>query len=217
MLHVVDRSRQNCILAGSHRPGPRVIRTLRDLWGILSVSIRELLQLHDGHVPLGFSILAMAILSANNGIGILEHPGEPNDPDAASIWRLPIIKMLLNLPGFELLTCAPGLLGADRAKRTGLLTLNMPSLPRHIHCNLLRSELPHARSIGLDATGCFRTAKLKEYPPALCKAFAECFLSSFPPSTENLDSLPTEFLTICQKLHCTEMGHTIGADCAVKG
>ena len=213
----VARGKADVSLEGARRIGPRVIRTLQDLWGVLSVSLREQIQLHDGHVLLGFSILAMAILSTNNGIGILEHPGEPEDQAAASIWRLPIVKMLLNLPGFELFHCAQGLLGADSAKRTGLLALNMPALPRHIHGNLLRRELPHTRSIGVDEEGRFRTAKLKEYPPALCKAMAECFLASFPPLTEDLESLPADFMTTCQRLHCTEMGTAIGADCVAKG
>ena len=98
----------------------------------------------------------------------MEHPAEPTDPDAASIWRLPLVRMFLNLHGFELFEYAQGLLGADSAKRTGLLALNMPRLPFALRRNALCAELPKMQSIGLDDMGRFKTAKLKEYPPAFC-------------------------------------------------
>jgi len=182
-----------------------------------SVSIRELLQLHDGHVLLGFSILGMIMLYSSEGFGVLEHPGEPDDPQAASIWRLPIIKMLLNMPGFDLFECAQGLLGADSRKRTGLLTLRIPSLPIHLRNNALSADLPKTQTIGVDAEGRFRTAKLKEYPPALCKALAESFADSLPPiSTEDLNPLPPDFKQCCLRLHSTNMGTSIGADCVAE-
>ena len=115
----IARGKTDASLQNSRRQGPRVIRTLHDLWGILSVSLREHLQLHDGHVLLGFSILAMAILSTTGGVGILEHPGEPADPEAASIWRLPLIKMLLNMPGFDLLHCAQGFARSRKRQKDG--------------------------------------------------------------------------------------------------
>ena len=149
--------------------GPRVIRTRQHLWGLASVSIREMTQLHDGHVLLGFSLQGIVRLSTSGGIGVLEHPGEPEQADAASIWRLPLMQLILNLPGFQLRECAQGLLGATSTKRTGLLTLNLPDLPQHIRANLIRPDLPRAATIGVDADGRFRTAVLKEYPPAFCR------------------------------------------------
>eukprot|EP00435_Cladocopium_sp_Y103_P053922 s1233_g17.t1 len=97
----VARGRQDPSMAASARVGPRVIRTRESLWGLDSVSIREMLQLHDGHILLGFSLHAMALLSTTGGFGILEHPGEPAEENAASIWRLPLVQLLLSLPGFE--------------------------------------------------------------------------------------------------------------------
>lgn len=93
----------------------------------------------------------------------------------------------------------------------------MPSLPLHFRRNALCSELPRTQTIGVDAQGRYRTAKLKEYPPAMCKALAECFVASFPLiPTEDLDQLPPAFLTKCQAMHCTDMGTAIGADCVAK-
>eukprot|EP00435_Cladocopium_sp_Y103_P023500 s582_g5.t1 len=121
----VARGRTDETLEAAGRRCPRIIRTLETLWGIESVSLREMLQLHDGHVLLGFSLHAMALLSTTGGHGVLEHPGEPQDATAASIWRLPLVQLLLRLPGFELFECSQGLFGADSAKRTSLMTLNL--------------------------------------------------------------------------------------------
>eukprot|EP00435_Cladocopium_sp_Y103_P053800 s520_g17.t1 len=99
----------------------------------------------------------MLLLSFTGGAGLVEHPEEPDDPAAASIWRLPLMKLLLNLPGFEKQSLAQGLFGASSAKRTGLLTLNFPqSLRKFFVC----ADLPMGRSIGLDSAGCFKTADL---------------------------------------------------------
>ena len=178
-----------------------------------SVSLREFLQLHDGHVLLSFSILAMLYLHICGGVGVLEHPAEPPDAAAASIWRLPLMRLLLALPGFVYRECAQGLLGADSTKRTGLLVLNMENLPLFLRANALCTELPRAQTIGVDAEGRFRTAKLKEYPPAMCRALAGGFLHYFPLGPqEDLQSLPETFLFRCRSLHCTKMGDAIGAD-----
>jgi len=196
--------------------GPRVIRTRQHLWGLASVSIREMTQLHDGHVLLGFSLQGMVRLSTSGGIGVLEHPGEPEQVDAASIWRLPLMQLILNLPGFQLRECAQGLLGAASTKRTGLLTLNLPDLPQHIRANLIRPDLPRAATIGVDAEGRFRTAVLKEYPPAFCRGLAQSFLSHLPSVDHLMDlgQIPAIFLERCRSMTSTDMGHAIGADCA---
>ena len=55
--------------------------------------------------------------------------------------------------------------------------------------------LPHGVSIGQDASGSFRTAALKEYPPMLCKAFALAFLDSLEGVawTEDTDAVYTSY------------------------
>ena len=131
------------------------------------------------------------------------------------------MRMLLQLPGFRLLTCAQGLLGATSTKRTGLLALNLPYLHFDLRDNAVCKELPKHTTIGLDEAGHFRTAVLKEYPPALCKALAESFLrhlTTFPSVSEQGDprSLPEQFFLLCRQMTCTTMGTHIGADCAVR-
>ena len=207
----VARGKHDRKLAGQGRPAPRLIRTSEEPWGVFSASLREMYQLHDGHLLLGFSLHAMILLYISGYTGILEHPAEHPDEAAASIWRLPLIRMMLNLAGFELFECAQGLLGADSAKRTGLLALNLSHLPFALQRNALCAELPKLQSIGIGELGHFKTAKLKEYPPAFCRALAEAFHNHFPPRQgEDLPSLPAEFLQTCQKQHCTDFGAHIG-------
>ena len=147
---------------------------------------------------LAFSIICMILLDEVDGAGILEHPAEPSDPLAQAF--------------------AQGLLGADSAKSTTLLTLNLPLLPGHIRANAVSKELPKARSIGLDQDGHYRAAVLKEYPPALCRAMANSF-AAFLQSEQMPDSrrsLPTHVKTRIEAMVCTNFGMAIGPDC-VKG
>ena len=203
-------------VANSNRKGPRVLRDREALWGFWSVSLKEKRQLYDGHLLLGFSLHAMVLLSSVQGCGALEHPAEPADENAASIWRLPLMQMITTLPGFQHLEFAQGLLGADSAKRTGLLALNLSDLPTFLRGNAICAHVPRTQTIGIDEAGQFKTAKLKEYPPALCKALAEGFFSTFPLSTETVKAshLPPEFIQRCKHMTCNTMGHAIGADYA---
>ena len=129
------------IARGKGDHGPRVIRDRANLWGFLSVSIREMFQLLDGNALLGFGLHALLLLQISGGCGVLEHPAEPSQPHAASIWRLPLVALLRSLPGFQQYECAQGLLGAVSAKRTGLLVLNIPDLLYLIEFGLMRSAL----------------------------------------------------------------------------
>lgn len=200
------------------RTGPRPLRSADELWGFWSLSLREKRQILDGHRLLAFSIICMILLDEVDGAGILEHPAEPSDPACPSIWKLPLIELLLALPGFAKVTFAQGLLGADSAKSTTLLTLNLPSLPGHsrIRENAVSKELPKACSIGLDQDCHFRTAVLKEYPPALCRAMANSF-ATFLQAEQKPDSrrpLPTRVKTRIEAMVCTTFGVAIGPDCA---
>ena len=193
-----SRSISHISMKKQGRTGPRPLRSADEL--------------------LAFSIICMILLDEVDGAGILEHAAERSDPACPSIWKLPLIELLLALPGFAKVTFAQGLLGADSAKSTTLLTLNLPSLPQHIRANAVSKELPKARSIGLDQDGHYRAAVLKEYPPALCRAMANSF-AAFLQSEQMPDSrrsLPTHVKTRIEAMVCTNFGMAIGPDC-VKG
>eukprot|EP00435_Cladocopium_sp_Y103_P048289 s1574_g14.t1 len=197
------------------RRGPRILRDVCHLWGFTSVSLREMEQLFDGHQLLGFSATSMVILATTNALGLLEHPAEPAAPDAASIWRVPLLKLLSRLPGMRRFSMAQGLLGAPSPKPTDLMALNLPSLPRHFVQWALCKDLPKGRSIGTNDAGEYHTAGLKEYPPAMCAAIAQAFFDQLhQPQAPGTDqpSVPPGFLDRCKSLIVTDMGAAFGPD-----
>ena len=83
-----------------------------------SLSLRELAQIKIGNLLMGFQLIAMAALSCTGGVAVLEHPATPPEEEAASIWRTPIMQLLLQLPDFTQITLAQGLWGAHAIRKT---------------------------------------------------------------------------------------------------
>ena len=201
----------------SGRHVPRVLRDLRDLWGFESVAVRELQQLLIGNCLLGFAIEAMFEIALAQGIGVLEHSAEPDDlPEAASIWRLPLLQLLLNMPGASRCRFAQGMLGAPTPKPTDFLLINLADMILHLHQHRIRAELPHARAVGCTVDGHWRTSVLKEYPPALCKAVAQAFLQRLDecPIDSAASVPPHNFQDICSTKECTVYSSILGRDFA---
>ena len=108
-----DENDRDAALAG--RGLLRVLKTLPELWGLSSLGIRELSQILIGNQLLIFTLEAIVEIALEGSVGIAEHPAEPVDlEDAASIWRLPIMQLICQLPGAERIRFAQGLLGGNR-------------------------------------------------------------------------------------------------------
>eukprot|EP00435_Cladocopium_sp_Y103_P029735 s3624_g7.t1 len=210
----VARSKQDASMQLQGRRGPRAVRSAAELWGYTSLSLREKRQVLDGHRLLAFSIMAMLLLHHTDGFGIVEHPDEPLEEDAPSIWKLPLMRLLLCLPGFSKLSFAQGLLGASSPKRTGLLALNLERLPFCLRRFAVCPDLPRGRNIGLAADGTFKTTVLKEYPPAVCGSFADAFLLQLTTMAVSRQSIPAVVLNRFRSMVCSTMGTTIGPDYA---
>ena len=196
---------------------PRVLRNLDFLWGFESAAIRELRQLLTGNTLLGFSLAAMVELAATGGYGIVEHPGEPEDlPQAASIWRLPLLLLMMQLPGMQRCRLAQGMLGAPTPKPTDLLTLNLDDVMIQLHRHKIRKELPRARAVGQTSEGHWKTSVLKEYPPAMCQALACTFIEALDrcPIDPDAPEPPPCFMECCAKMECTEYSTVLGHDFA---
>ena len=166
-----------------------------------------------GNMLLGFALECMTILAIYDGLGLLEHPREPEPRHMVSIWRLPIVQLLLLLPRARLVHLSQGLLGAPSPKPTTLLTVGLPDLEGEILAARLTPELPQGRSVGKDSEGGYRTAPLKEYPPAMCGALAKAFyndLSSLCTDPEII--LPSEFLALIERMQDHSFGTHIGHD-----
>eukprot|EP00435_Cladocopium_sp_Y103_P028387 s2046_g7.t1 len=157
---------------------PRVLRTLAQPWGLDALRLRELSQVRVGNSLMGFELEALIGLYCTGGVGMLEHPAPPQNEDSVSIWRTPLMQIILTLPGFELIQLAQGLWGAKSPKPTSLLMLNAPGFQKELRQWQVAKELPKSLSIGRDSTGQWSTAALKEYPPALNGAIARGLLAS---------------------------------------
>lgn len=171
----VARGKEIQTKAGQCRRAPRVLRTAEHLWGLPCLALNEIQQLMTGNFLLTFSLLMTCAMVKTGGHGVLEHPAEPDDPDLAAIWRLPVVLALLQAPGVCRHRVAQGLYGAPSRKPTDLLVVNMPNLPLAFRDWRLRADPPKGASIGLTEEGAWKTSILKEYPPAMCNALAHAF------------------------------------------
>ena len=196
--------------------GPRIIRDIDNLWGMESVTLRELQQLFVGNALLAFALLALMELAIAGGHGMIEHPAEPDEQCAASIWRLPLVRAILRLPHTELLRFSQGLMGAKSSKPTHLLLLNLPQFVFCLHANRVRTEIPRTTTIGKDQSGQWQTAALKEYPPAFCKAISHAFYQVIQdrPICTDMPDQPAEFLNTCKGLVASAFGDNMGPDFA---
>eukprot|EP00435_Cladocopium_sp_Y103_P054660 s55_g17.t2 len=199
--HVLDNGR-----------GPRVVRTPQEPWGKASLSLRELQQIYIGTLLLGFAFHCMAALAMRSGVGILEHPKEPDGDDLVSIWKLPILRTILELPGMRLISLSQGLFGAQTAKPTSLLVLGLSTLERELHAHRVTVHLPSGSSVGRSACGQFKTAPLKEYPPSMCQAIATALCTDLVSSESDATTLPAELVERCTAMSNQLFGNFIGHD-----
>eukprot|EP00435_Cladocopium_sp_Y103_P073809 s386_g45.t1 len=161
------------------RLGPRVIRTPDEPWGLSALRIGELQQITIGTILLGFALECLLALAMHSGCGLVEHPRASDDDDAVSIWKLPVVHLIMQFKDVRLIHLAQGLFGAPSPKPTSLLTLRLFGLEKCLHQGMLTKDLLYQASTGRDASGHFRTAPLKEYPPGFCRSIASSFIEEF--------------------------------------
>ena len=132
-----------------------------------------------------------------------------------SIWRTPILKLLLCLPGFELIHLAQGLWGAKSPKPTSLMVLNAPGIQQDLLQWQVTKDVPVQTSIGVDLAGGWSTAALKEYPPALNRALAQGLSKALRRcAVDETVQISQAFRDRCMPMLCTDYGGTIGPDFA---
>ena len=198
------------VLTGTH--GPRIVRTPDAPWGRESLRLRELQQVSIGTLLLGFAFQCIVALALHSGTGFVEHPKDPEESHMVSIWRLPVLRAILQLPNIRLLHLAQGLFGAPSAKPTTLLVLGMPGLEMEFHSNRVTRELPKGASVGKDHLGQFHTAPLKEYPPSMCRALAFALCSEVICTECDGSNVPAELIDRCTAMTNQLFGQFIGHD-----
>lgn len=199
---------------GQPARGPRVVREKHELWGKQSLGLRELEAVLLGNALLQFCIMALIHLMHTGGWGLVEHPALL-DQEAASIWHLAAVHVLLRYPGVRLHHLQQGHYGAPSPKPTSLLTVNLHAMESSLAAWKLTQQAPLSTSVGQTAAGAFRTAPLKEYPPSFCASLAQAFFCAFnkPNHAEALEADPL-FFQLCSDLTQTCRGSYIGADTA---
>ena len=208
-------SRARGVQTSDKHHGPRIVRTDACLWGLDCLRIRELVQVLMGNLLLTFAFMCLLRLARVGGIGLLEHPADPEGEESAAIWRLPILHLLRAFPGFSIFTFCQGLLGAPTPKPTTVLCLNLPSVVRNLRAHRTTVKLPRRASIGKTAEGTWATSRLKEYPPALCLALARTFdFEIWQEPVVDHGTPPDAFLAMCAPLLVQEYSDHFGQDFA---
>ena len=196
---------------------PRVLRDEGQLWGYSCLAIRELKQVNTGNCLLCFSLEALLETALAGSVGLLEHPAEPTDLEgSASIWKLPLVQVLMQLPGVQRVKFAQGLMGSKSPKPTELMCVNLPEMLPFLHKYRVRKELPLTRAVGRDAAGAWQTSTLKEYAPAFCRAISSAIRAAFAncEAADGLDNIPEAFVKLCRSMQASSFGNTIGKDYA---
>lgn len=208
-----SKARGVAMSSEDQRRAPRPVRSATELWGLDSLRLRELCAVLEGNVLLSFCVEAIFALTIMERQGLMEHPAEPEDESSPSIWKLPIIQLLLQFRNVQRVDFAQGLFGASSRKPTTILAANSPDLIQILRKWHVTPDNPRSVNIGKDQSGQFRTAHLKEYPPALCAALAESTWNATctAPGDDSVQ-MPDSFREICRKLTVTEFGAHIGPD-----
>ena len=166
----------------SDQEGPRPLRDLNALRGTQGLYLRELTQVLVGNGLLGASFVLFLEALLSGCFMLIEHPEEPvHKPSAASIWRLQIVRVFRRFGNCALLHIHQGFYGAASPKPTAFLVANgSADAVEILEAYKIREFLPAGRAIGKDSCGTWRTASLKAYPPALCRAIVALLSASIP-------------------------------------
>ena len=198
-----------------HDFAPQVLRVPEHPWGVPSLRLKELRQIRVGNDLMGFILEAVVMLYCVGGVAALEHPAEPASESSVSIWKTPILALLLSLPGIDLVSLAQGLWGAKSPKPTSFVVVNAPDMRQALRNWQITRELPKGISIGRDQAGGWSTAVLKEYPPSLNGGLAAGLLAAIGQCAQDpTHTVPASFVARCAPMLCTEYGEHIGPDFA---
>ncbi len=150
---------------------PRPLRDTASPWGREFLTHREMRQLKVGSAFALQVVWTFAMLLIYGGHMFVEHPAPPKALDRASIFRLPIVALLLKLPETRLRIILQKDWGATSVKPTGFLVLRAPSFITSMR-RWMSPSATTSPAIGKE-NGTFKTAALKEYPKALSKGLAQ--------------------------------------------
>ena len=153
--------------------GPPPLRSGSHPWGLPNLTPRQWKQTSLG-TSLVLVALELMIFAAQYSLcGFLEHPAYPTwqlRKDPPSIWAWTMIRYLVRLQCFSLVTLDQCIYATPGRKPTSILLLRLPDFVARVQCRGHAGRCPHHGHpplIGLDAEGNFRTAQAKVYPAGL--------------------------------------------------
>ena len=159
--------------------GPRPLRLPGAEWGLATLKLRELRQILTGNALLHLALLMAAAQLLAGNITITEHPSEAApkpEGQPPSIWKLPVMKIMLAHNHMGLYHLYQGLYGAVSPKPTTLLIGCHPSMRTQFEQCLDKARtttiMPKPLVMGKTHSG-YATAPLKRYPVGLCRAIAD--------------------------------------------
>ena len=153
----------------------RPLRSQRYVWGLPSLSLRELRQLATANTLMYF-VLALMIIQRSHGLfGCMEHPMMPKESYKPSIWRSSLWRCMSKL-GLNSVTIHQGLFGAASPKPTTFaFTIPIRGIREIFAEHQVTTDMPKTTSIGRDQDGSFKTSALKAYPAALSGALVQIY------------------------------------------
>ena len=158
---------------------PRPLRSSSRLWGLESLSMREIEQLRVGSkLYIHNSLLDLQIVLVG-GYSLLEHPADPCEDPKASSWQSSFHRVYAAaLPGCTPIRINQWKYGAESVKPTVIRAMGgkcaKAELLRHQDHSL---PFPSKRLFGIDSNGQFKTAAAKEYPWLLSRSLASALLA----------------------------------------
>ena len=187
---------------------PRPLRSNAEPWGIPGLRLKEVKQLKQGSVFALQMLWAMVAIWARGGSMLLEHPAPPKKQERATLFRTPIVQLLLQLVDFNLNVIRQKEWGGLSPKPTGILAMRAPNFWRSMRRWAITTPEDEPKSepmIGREGN-VFRTAKLKEYPTNLAFGFAQTLLDRIAQRHrdapgEGPTDIPEGLLQWCEKAH----------------
>ena len=153
--------------------GPPPLRSGAHPWGLPNLSPKQWKQTSLG-TYLVLVTLELLIFAAQHSLcGFMEHPAYPTwqlRKDPPSIWAWQMIRYLVRLQCFSLVTLDQCIYDVPGKKPTSILLLRLPDFVARVRSRGQAGRCPHHGHpplIGLDAEGNFRTAQAKVYPAGL--------------------------------------------------
>ncbi len=179
--------------------GPPPLRDWARPWGLAGCTARQSQQLDIGNFLLMALLDLMLECALSGGAAWMEHPAPAVwEPGAVPSWATAPLECLRRAPGVAFTSFDQCEHGQSARAPTVILSAGMASLPGLLlatpgggKCSHPRGT--HRRLLGVDATGAFRTAAKKTYPPALCQCIAAGMRDSLlaraglPPSSDAPD------------------------------